>query len=145
MKHTIIKTMKAICTIVILLILPLFTTAQTTEQDHFNNIVKAIKNGQVTELSTYLAPSVEYEILGQSNVYSKAQTIQVLKDFFAQNKAKSFSILHQSGKNQIKYIIGSYSTLTGKIYRITCFIKQEGASYLIQQIRIEDEVKNAGL
>ncbi|MDR2563144.1 MAG: DUF4783 domain-containing protein [Prevotellaceae bacterium] len=134
--------MKIFRLILIAFALPLFVSAQDNKENaSFDEIVKAIKNGQVSDLSTYLASSVECDILGQNEVYSKAQTVQVIKDFFAQNKAKSFSVLHQSGKNQVKYLIGSYLTITGKSFRITCFIKQADELYLIQQIRIENEAK----
>ena len=136
--------MKIFKIVFVALVLPLFVSAQDKENASFDDIVKAIKNCQVGDLSTYFAGSVECDILGRSEVYSKAQTVQVMKDFFAQNKAKSFSILHQSGKNQVKYLIGSYVTITGKTYRITCFIKHAEELYLIQQIRIENEAKAVG-
>lgn len=134
--------MKHFRLILIAFVLPLAVAAQDNKENAgFDEIVKAIRNGQVNDLSAYLANSVECDILGQSEVYSKAQTVQVIKDFFTQNKPKSFSVLHQSGKNQVKYLIGSYLTITGKTFRITCFIKQTEDSYLIQQIRIETEAK----
>ena len=126
----------------IVLLLPVFAPAQDNQD--FNNIVKAIRDGQASDLSAYFASSVECDILGQNEVYSKSQATQVMKDFFAQHKAKSFLVLHHSGKNQTKYIIGSYVTIAGKTYRITCIVKQTGESYLIQQIRIENEAKAVG-
>jgi hypothetical protein len=136
--------MKIFKIVIVALVLPFFVSAQDKENASFDDIVRAIKNCQVGDLSTHFASSVECDILGRSEVYSKAQTIQVMKDFFAQNKAKNFSILHQSGKNQVKYLIGSYVTITGKTYRITCFIKHAEELYLIQQIRIENETKTVG-
>jgi hypothetical protein len=125
----------------IVILLPVLLPAQDNQD--FNNIVKAIKDGQANDLSAYFASSVECDILGQNEVCSKSQATQVMKDFFAQHKAKSFSVLHHSGKNQAKYIIGSYVTIAGKTYRITCIVKQTSESYLIQQIRIENDAKIA--
>ena len=138
--------MKNIVKIFILLLLSVLPASaqdsdKKAEQDTFDNIAKAIKSNQIGELSNYFADNVECDISGQSNVYSKAQAIQVVKDFFAQNKVKSFNILHQSGKKQVKFIIGSYTAITGKTYRITCFIKQEESSFRIRQIRIENDSK----
>ena len=139
--------MKSIIKIFILLLLGLPAPAQDSdkkaEQEAFDSVTEAIRSNQINKLSNHFAANVECDILGQSNVYSKAQTIQVVKDFFVQNKVKSFNVLHQSGKNQVKFIIGSYTAITGKTYRITCFIKQEGSNFRIQQIRIENDSKTA--
>ena len=49
----------------------------------------AMSKGESAEIAKYLNPTVEVEILGQDNIYSKAQTELMLKDFFAKNKPKS--------------------------------------------------------
>lgn len=125
--------------------LPFFNIAQTNEPlpKCFVPIVEAIKVGSINDLAVHLAPSVECDILEQSNVYSKAQATQILKDFFVQNKPKSFSVLHKSGKD-VKYIIGTYLTLTGKSFRISCFVRQvDEQSCTIQQIIIKEDTKTA--
>jgi hypothetical protein len=82
-------------------------------------------------------------MFGKSNVYSKAQTIQVMKDFFTQNKPKQFTVNHQGGQGETKFFIGTYKTITGKKYRISCSVKQEtGKTDMIMQIRIEDYTEN---
>ena len=132
--------MRAIKIIILFLFLPYFLPAQdlTSEQQVFEGIAKAVKEGQSTDLSAYFASSIECDILGKEDVYSKPQAIQVMKDFFSNYKAKNFSILHKSGKGQAKFIIGNYATVAGENYRITFFVKQDGTSYFVQQIRIED-------
>ncbi|MDR1897064.1 MAG: DUF4783 domain-containing protein [Prevotellaceae bacterium] len=125
--------------IVVLLLFPLYASSQEIEKVECEEIVNAIKNAQVSELSPYLANTVECDMFGKSNVYSKAQTIQVMKDFFTQNKPKQFNVNHQGAQGQIKFIIGTYKTITGKKFRISCFVKQEiGKNDMIQQIRIEN-------
>jgi hypothetical protein len=121
------------------MMISLFTTAQIQEKIECEEIVNAIKDAQAVDLSPYLANSVECDIFGKSNVYSKAQTIQVMKDFFAQNKPKEFTVNHQGGQGETRFFIGTYKTLTGKKYRITCHVKKEtGKNDMLRQIRIED-------
>ncbi|MDR1130351.1 MAG: DUF4783 domain-containing protein [Prevotellaceae bacterium] len=130
--------MRVFCTITLMLV-SLFAAAQIEEKIECEEIVNAIKNAQATELSPYLANSVECDIFGKSNVYSKAQTIQVMKDFFTQNKPKQFTVNHQGGQGETRFFIGTYKTITGKKYRITCHVKKEtGKDDMLRQIRIED-------
>jgi hypothetical protein len=119
------------------------TVAQVQEKIECEGIVNAIKNAQATELSPYLANTVECDIFGKSNVYSKAQTTQVMKDFFTQNKPKQFTVNHQGGQGETRFFIGTYKTIAGKKYRISCSIKREtGKTDIIRQIRIEDYTEN---
>jgi hypothetical protein len=132
--------MKTINITVVLLFVSLFAVAQisVSEQKIFDDIANAVKKGQHDELSVYFASSIECDILGHENVYSKAQAVQVMRDFFSKYKAKNFVTLHKSGKGQVKYIIGSYATTAGENYRMTFFVKQDNTNFLVQQIRIED-------
>jgi hypothetical protein len=121
---------------------PMFVSAQKQENIECEAIVTAIKDAQATELSPYLANTVECDISGKSNVYSKAQTVQVMKDFFIQNKPKQFTVNHQGGQGETRFFIGTYKTITGKKYRISCSIKREtGKNDMILQIRIEDYIE----
>jgi hypothetical protein len=130
--------MKVFFTVTLILIAPI-VTAQIQEKTECEEIVDAIKNAQAVELSPYLANSVECDIFGKSNVYSKAQTIQVMKNFFTQNKPKQFTVNHQGGQNETRFFIGTYKTVTGKQYRITCHVKKEtGKNDMLRQIRIEN-------
>ncbi|MDR2286764.1 MAG: DUF4783 domain-containing protein [Prevotellaceae bacterium] len=129
--------------LIILMMFSLLTTVQGQEKIECEEIVNAIKNAQATELSPYLANTVECDMFGKSNVYSKAQTIQVMKDFFTQNKPKQFTVNHQGGQGETKFFIGTYKTITGKKFRISCSVKQEaGKTDIIRQIRIEDYTDN---
>ncbi|MDR2407971.1 MAG: DUF4783 domain-containing protein [Bacteroidales bacterium] len=124
---------------VILMMFSLPATLRSQEKVECEEIINAIKNAQATELSPYLANTVECDMFGKSNMYSKAQAVQVMKDFFTQNKPKQFTVNHQGGQGETKFFIGTYKTITGKKYRISCSVKQEtGKTDAITQIRIED-------
>ncbi|MDR2383953.1 MAG: DUF4783 domain-containing protein [Prevotellaceae bacterium] len=135
--------MKSFLIITLMLFSSLFGTVQGQEKIECEKIVNAIKSAQATELSPYLANTVECDMFGKSNVYSKAQTIQVMKDFFTQNKPKQFTVNHQGGQGETKFFIGTYKTIAGKKYRISCSVKREtGKTDIIRQIRIEDYTEN---
>ncbi len=112
--------------------------AALPEQDVFVPIAKYIQNGDSEKLSAWFDSNLEMDILGTVNVCSKAQAKQIIKDFFANNSPKSFSITHRSGKPPMRYGIGSLSA-GGNKFRVTIFVKTQEGGNFIQQIRIERE------
>jgi hypothetical protein len=115
-----------------------FLAASVNEPNECEYIIKAINKADINELSPHLADAVECDLFGKSSIYSKSQTIQVMKDFFANNKPKNFTINHQGSQKQRLFLIGTYKTVR-KNFRISCFVKKESDKKIIQQIRIENE------
>ncbi|HNS28941.1 MAG TPA: DUF4783 domain-containing protein [Tenuifilaceae bacterium] len=97
----------------------------------------AMSKGEAAEIAKYLNPTVEVEILGQDNIYSKAQTELMLKDFFAKNKPKSFKVNHQGTKGATGFAIGILISETAS-FRVSLFFKAEKETYKIHQLRIEN-------
>lgn len=104
-------------------------------------IIKAIKVGNAGVLADYFNVNIELLILENEDVYSQAQAEQILKDFFIRNKPVGFTILHQSGKGESRYAIGTLTTEKEK-YRVYFLIKMNNNIPLIHQLSIEKE--NAG-
>jgi hypothetical protein len=104
--------------------------------DTINKVSEAMKNGNSSELAKYFNPTVELEILGEDNIYSKAQTELMLKDFFSKNKTKSFKVNHQGTKGSTSFAIGVLVCETVS-FRVSIFFKSEKENYLIHQFRIE--------
>jgi len=102
-------------------------------------IFDAMKVGNATELAKHFNSSVELVILENEDVYSKQQAEQILKSFFEKNKVKSFTLLHQGGKEGAQYAIGNLETVAGKVYRVYFLVKESGGKPLIHQMRIEEE------
>lgn len=123
-----------------LIISTLFSIPSTAqqEQDVFVPISKYIQNGDAERLSAWFAPNLEVDLLGSSNVCSKQQAKQILKEFFNENSPKSFEIAYKSGKAPMKYAIGNLSA-GGCKFRVTIFVKTQQNGNFIQQIRIERE------
>lgn len=114
-------------------------TLQAAE-DIFDDIGNAIKSGDSKELSRYFNSNVDLTIINQEEVYSKAQAEMVLREFFLKNSPKSFNILHQGvSKEGSRYAIGTLITSQGVSYRTYFFIKLNGNSAFIQELRFEKD------
>jgi len=102
------------------------------------NIVTGLGNGNAEMVANYFESTVELIINNKENIYSSKQAQIILKDFFKKNPPKSFSILHEGGKESSKYAIGNLISSQGK-YRITILLKQNNNKPYIHQLRIEKD------
>ena len=102
-------------------------------------VFDAMKVGNSTELSKYFNNSVEVAILENESVYSRQQAEQVVKNFFDKNSPKNFTLLHQGGKSEAQYAIGTLEIATGKKFRVYFLVKEQSGTPLIHQLRIEEE------
>lgn len=103
----------------------------------FEDVVGAIKQGDVSGLSRYLDNNVEINISGKANSYSKAQAEIILKDFFSKNQVKSFELVHQGGEAS-RFGIGNLSTSGGN-YRLSFFLQKKGGSMVLNELRFENK------
>lgn len=108
--------------------------------DIFEDLANIIRSGDARQISRYFGSNIDLTILSVEEVYSKAQAEQVLKDFFAKNPAKSFTIIHKGlSKEGSKYAIGSYVSAQGITYRTYLFVKNVGGHEVIQELRFEKD------
>jgi hypothetical protein len=114
------------------------SVVQNREQDVFVPIAKYIQNGDAERLSVWFAPSLELDILGSTNVCSRQQAKQIVKEFFSEYSPKSFVISYRSGKAPMLYAIGNLSA-GGNKFRVTLFVKTQSDGNFIQQMRVEKE------
>lgn len=114
-----------------------FTTMLSTAQIP-DDLVLSFKTGNASTLSNYFNQNIELFVLDQDDVYSRAQAQQIVSNFFSQNKATGFSIIHQSGKEDSKFAIGKLTTTKG-VYRVSFFVKNEDGKPVIHQLRIEKQ------
>ena len=102
------------------------------------DVITALKTGNVTQLSRYLDNTVDITLPEKSNSYSKSQAEVILKDFFNSNPVKSFQIIHKGDNAGSQYCIGNLVT-KGNTYRTTIFMKQKGDKQFLQEIRFENQ------
>ncbi|MET6999605.1 DUF4783 domain-containing protein [Chitinophaga defluvii] len=105
----------------------------------FEDVISAIKQGDVSGLSRYLDNTVEINIGGKSNSYSKAQAEIILKDFFSKNQVKSFEMIHNGeGGGGSRFGIGNMATSGGN-YRTSFFLQKKGGSMVLNELRFESK------
>ncbi|MBC7777254.1 MAG: DUF4783 domain-containing protein [Phycisphaerae bacterium] len=103
-------------------------------------ISTALSTGDVDVLSKYFADNVEISIQDKEQMYSKAKAAEVLKGFFDANKPKAFAQVHkgQSRENSDQYCIGNLTATSGN-YRVYLYLKVNGSSVSIQEMRFDKE------
>lgn len=104
------------------------------------DITRALSSGNADVLGQYFDNSVEVSVLDQENVYTKAQAVQVVKQFFTRNAPKGFTLVHQgtSKGSDSEYCIGNLTTASGS-FRVYLYMKVTGTNYLIQELRFDQE------
>ncbi len=113
-----------------------FALSSFTIPASLTDVVNAIKSGNAASVSKYFDNTVEITINSKSTNYSKGQAEVVLRDFFANNTVKSFSVLHQGESGGSEFCIGTLSTSNGS-YRTTLNLKQKGEKQTLQEIKFE--------
>ncbi|MGV8091782.1 MAG: DUF4783 domain-containing protein [Mangrovibacterium sp.] len=103
-----------------------------------DDVVVSFRTGNANTLSGYFNQNIEMVVLEHDDVYSKAQAQQIVSNFFSQNKAQEFSILHQGGKEGARYAIGNLRTDNGT-FRVYFLLKDAGNKAYIHQLRIEKQ------
>jgi hypothetical protein len=110
------------------------------QNDILDEIATTLRSGDARSVSRYFGNTIDLTIISQEEVYSKVQAEQVLKDFFAKNHPRSFSIIHKGeSKEGARYAIGSLITSTGQTFRTYFYIKQQGNNAIIQELRFMKE------
>jgi len=105
----------------------------------FNPARDAIKKGDATALVKYFATSVDINLEGNINTYSKAQSEFVLKEFFKKHPVTDFAIMHTgSSKGGLQFAVGRYLT-GGDVYTVLVRVRQVGEPYLVHEISFVKE------
>lgn len=107
--------------------------------DDLENISLAIQTGNAAQVAKYFDNTVSITVFNSEGSYSKAQAEMVLKDFFSKNPPRSFKIIHKGNSSEgSQYAIGTLLSNKGS-FRTYIYIKKKGSSYLIQEIRFEND------
>ncbi len=110
-----------------------------SKADAFDDIMAAMKAGQTSGITKYFSNSVELTLLDNEGIYSKAQSEQMLKTFFAQHPPKNVSVQHKGSSAQgAQYAIIIYESSNGK-FRTYIFMKDNGNGLQVNEFRIERE------
>lgn len=117
-----------------------FTVQAQVSRPPMEDVVNAIKNNRIEDLSKYFDNIVPITINNSQTIYSRNQAEVVLKDFFEKNIPKDFLILDNgSPNNSSKFIIGNLLTPSGVKYNVYILMKLKDSNYLLQEIRLNKD------
>ncbi|MFM7851698.1 MAG: DUF4783 domain-containing protein [Flammeovirgaceae bacterium] len=110
------------------------TVVASAQGELFNSVKEAIKANNAKEMVKFFNPSVDINIEGDINNYSRAQAEFVLRDFFKKHPASDFNVLHTgSSPNGLKYAIGKF--LSGAdSYNVLIRVRETGKQFLVHEI-----------
>src|SRR5690348_18473455 len=120
----------------ILLFVSVFVVASAFRVQSFEEVIKALKSGNASQVSQYFDNTLEITLPDKSSSYNKSQAEMVLQNFFTTNAVKDFEILHRSDNAGAQYCIGNLKTTNGD-YRTTIYMKQKGDKIVLQELRFE--------
>jgi hypothetical protein len=110
------------------------------EVDLVAKISNALNAGDASKLAVHFNSTVDLMIPGNEGSYSKKQTEQIVKAFFAAQPVQSFTLDRKGTSNDgSQYMIGTLKITSGKTFRVYIFIKTGTTENLIQQLQFEDE------
>ncbi|MDB5013272.1 MAG: hypothetical protein JWQ25_1474 [Daejeonella sp.] len=108
------------------------------ETDIIENVTQSFRSENTQDLSKFLASTVELSILSDQDVYSKAQTEVILKDFITKHHITSVKTLHRLDSNpNYRFGVILMNTESGK-FRVSFSMKSTSGKFLITEISIKN-------
>lgn len=101
-----------------------------------DDVISALRSGNAQELSKYIDDNVEIALPDKSNMYSRAQAVMVLQDFFSNSGVKSFEVKHKGDNGGSQFCIGTLNTKAGS-FRTTVFMATRNGKQLVKEIRFQ--------
>ncbi len=99
----------------------------------------ALKTGNAKEVIKFFNTSVDMNVEGNVDTYSKAQAEFVLRDFFKKHPPTDFNIVHTgSSKGGLQFAIGRY-TSSSDSYNVLLRVKEVEGVNLIHEINFVKE------
>lgn len=112
-------------------------TLSGTTDTLFEQIEKGFNERNAAQIIQFAKANVMMSILGKEAVYSKQQSIQLLKDFFAKKSLEEFKFTFK-GKETSEglFAIGTYKMKEGE-YRVSIHFVHDHTTYVIERLTIE--------
>lgn len=120
-----------------LFLLALTVTAYSTAFS-LDAVMAALRKGSSAELSRYFDARIDVSLPDKADNYSKKQAELILKDFFASNPVRSFTVKHKGEMNGSQFCIGSLQTRNGN-FRTKLYMKKKGNIEVVQEIAFQQE------
>lgn len=109
------------------------------QDELFNPMKDALKTGNAKEVAKFFNTSVDMNVEGNVDTYSKAQAEFVLRDFFKKHPPTEFNVVHTgASKGGQQYAIGRYVS-NGESYNVMLRVKEVEKINLIHEINFVKE------
>lgn len=109
------------------------------QDELFNPMKDALKTGNAKEVAKFFNASVDMNVEGNVDTYSKAQAEFVLRDFFKKHPPTEFNVVHTgASKGGQQYAIGRYVS-NGENYNVMLRVKEVEKVNLIHEINFVKE------
>lgn len=109
------------------------------QDELFNPMKDALKTGNAKEVAKFFNASVDMNVEGNVDTYSKAQAEFVLRDFFKKHPPTEFNVVHTgASKGGQQYAIGRYVS-NGESYNVMLRVKEVEKVNLIHEINFVKE------
>ena len=133
------KSRSVYCTLLVLVALLFAGNRALAQAEIFAPLKEVIKTGNAKDMTKFLNQSVDMNLEGEVNTFSKAQAEFALHDFFKKHPPKDFAIVHTgSSKGGLQFAIGRYLS-NGESYSALIRVKEVGETYLIHEINFVKE------
>ena len=94
-----------------------------------SEIKEAFQKGNAKQLSSYFNDMVEFYFEETEGTVSRSQAESILIDFFSKNPPKLFEIIQEGTTNEnVEFVIATYTTVYGCVYRVNYLIKKQPTS-----------------
>jgi hypothetical protein len=108
-------------------------------QTIFAPMKDAVKAGDAGELAKHMNTSIDLNLEGEVNTYSKSQAEFILRDFFKKHTPTDFSIVHTgSSKGGLQFAIGKYQSGADN-YNVLMRVREVGKAFLIHEMSFTKE------
>ncbi len=113
--------------------------AVQAQSDALSDVVSALKAGNAKALASHFDTNVEITLPNEEGFFSKAQSEQMVKEFFMKNKPNSFQLMHEgeSGGNAV-FGIGTLRTSGGN-FRTYVYLKTANGKATVQKLKFTHE------
>ena len=115
------------------------TTAQAQQGQALTQMRDAFAGGDAEALLGGAADRVEIALLGQSKLYSRAQAIYVMEDFFRRYPPESFTLQNDAQDEGNWFATGRYQYVhADQPLHVYLRMRLKGQQWELREVRIED-------
>lgn len=123
------------------IILTLFISVNESmaQEDPFDKVVSAIKEGNAKSLSSCFDVTVELSLPDHENTYSATQGEMIMRDFFKKFPPESCDVIQKGTTNSnTRFAICDYLSGNAR-FQLYIYLHKENDEFLIQKIKFDEK------